>query len=124
MKKILLIEDESLIRRAARRMLKKNGYTVMEASSLSEAKRLIEENLSAIDIVVSDINLGDGNSTTLHAAMLPLLALHFIGWVSMTGGASEEERGYFTEHGVTVIEKSAITADLLDQAIQSAYKRA
>lgn len=105
-------------------MLKKNGYTVMEASSLSEAKRLIEENLSAIDIVVSDINLGDGNSTTLHAAMLPLLALHFIGWVSMTGGASEEERGYFTEHGVTVIEKSAITADLLDQAIQSAYKRA
>ncbi|MDQ5952767.1 MAG: hypothetical protein QG626_897 [Patescibacteria group bacterium] len=104
-------------------MLERRGYSVIEATSLGEAKSLIETNLDSIEVILSDINLGDGNSTGLHAAVLPLLSLHFIGWVSMTGGASQEERQYFTDHGVTVIEKSTLNFDTLQAAITSASKR-
>ncbi len=123
MKKILLIEDDGSIRRSLRRMLERRGYSVIEAASLGEAKPLIETNLDSIEVILSDINLGDGNSTDLHAAVLPLLALHFVGWVSMTGGATQEERQYFTDHGVKVIEKSTLNFDTLQAAITSASKR-
>ncbi|MDA8411745.1 MAG: response regulator [Treponema sp.] len=62
-KTILLVEDEILIAAMERSMLERNGYRVATASSGEKAVRAVEEN-HAIDLVLMDINLGDGMDGT------------------------------------------------------------
>jgi two-component system cell cycle sensor histidine kinase/response regulator CckA len=51
---ILLIEDEDGVRKIAQTILKRNGYTVLEARNAEQAVALCEEHLD-IGLVVSDI---------------------------------------------------------------------
>ena len=39
MQKILVVEDESVIRVALRRLLERNGYDISEAGSVQEAEK-------------------------------------------------------------------------------------
>jgi signal transduction histidine kinase/CheY-like chemotaxis protein len=52
---VLLVEDEESVRRAARRILEKHGYRVLEASQGQEALMLCEEHKLSIHIVVTDV---------------------------------------------------------------------
>jgi len=52
---ILIVEDEEPIRRAARRVLEKHGYTVMLASDGEEALDLYPQHQDEIDLVISDV---------------------------------------------------------------------
>lgn len=56
---ILLLEDDENVNRGISFSLKKSGYTVFEAETLSEAKKIAKEVI--IDIAICDINLPDGN---------------------------------------------------------------
>lgn len=56
---ILLVEDEPNILRTNRRILEREGYTVLCATNLSEARTLLQEN--SPDALVLDILLPDGN---------------------------------------------------------------
>jgi len=58
-KTILLVEDEKILALAESRMLQKNGYQVITASSGEEALKLIQDH-TAIDLILMDINLGSG----------------------------------------------------------------
>jgi PAS domain S-box-containing protein len=51
---VLLIEDEEPVRRAARRILEKLGYTVIEAANGRAALHVFEEQGARIDVVVTD----------------------------------------------------------------------
>ena len=55
MHKILIVEDESVIRTALRRLLERNGYQISEAGSVQSAER--EHNLGDFDLVISDLRL-------------------------------------------------------------------
>ena len=57
--KILLIDDEEATRFGFSRYLSKVGYTVQEASCLSEAKEALQS--QRFDAVLLDLNLPDGN---------------------------------------------------------------
>ncbi len=55
MNRILIIEDEVVIRNAVRRLLEKNGYGVSEAGSVEEAES--QYRLQAFDLIISDVRL-------------------------------------------------------------------
>ena len=53
--RILLVEDEPNVRRIARRILERNGYTVLEASNGHEALHLLEHRREPIALVLTDL---------------------------------------------------------------------
>jgi CheY-like chemotaxis protein len=53
-RKVLVVEDDELVRRVARRALESGGYAVVEAANVDEALCLLEGG-SAVDLVLSDV---------------------------------------------------------------------
>ena len=52
---ILIVEDETIIRSALRRLLERNQYQVSEAGSVQEASDSF--NVAEFDLVISDLRL-------------------------------------------------------------------
>ncbi|MDD3517541.1 MAG: sigma-54 dependent transcriptional regulator [Chromatiales bacterium] len=61
MNRILIVEDESVIRRALKRLLEREGYLVTEAEGLERAQTHCGE--AAFDLIISDLRLPDGEGT-------------------------------------------------------------
>ena len=54
---ILLVEDDDALRRLACRMLRRSGYTVLEARDAREGERVSREYRAGIDLLVTDVVL-------------------------------------------------------------------
>jgi PAS domain S-box-containing protein len=52
---ILVVEDEELVRRMARRALERCGYRVLEARDGAEALAIVRENRGDVDLVLTDL---------------------------------------------------------------------
>jgi len=52
---VLLVEDDPMVRTLIERILKKNGFRVLTASSGNEAIALLDENKSPVDLLISDV---------------------------------------------------------------------
>lgn len=52
---ILVVEDEPMVRKLACRILRSNGYTVLEAGNGIEALQMFERHQKAIQLVVTDV---------------------------------------------------------------------
>ena len=63
MSKILIVEDESIIRNALRKLLERNQYEVNEAPSVKEATSKF--NLKDFDLIISDLRLPGAPGTDL-----------------------------------------------------------
>ena len=75
MHKILVVEDESVIRTALRRLLERNGYQISEAGSVQEAEN--DHKLDEFDLVISDLRLPGSPGTDLikKAGDVPVLIM-------------------------------------------------
>jgi DNA-binding NtrC family response regulator len=75
MQQILVVEDESVIRTALRRLLERNDYQVSEAGSVLEAES--NHNLNEFDLVISDLRLPGAPGTDLikKAGDVPVLIM-------------------------------------------------
>ncbi|PLW67916.1 sigma-54-dependent transcriptional regulator [Pseudohalioglobus lutimaris] len=75
MQKVLVVEDESVIRTALRRLLERNGYEVSEAGSVQQAEA--DFNLGDYDLVISDLRLPGAPGTDLirKAGDVPVLIM-------------------------------------------------
>ena len=62
MSRILVVEDEKIIRQAVKRLLEREGHEIFEADSLHVAKEL---NFSDYELIISDLRLPGGNGTDL-----------------------------------------------------------
>jgi len=62
-KKVLIVDDEYLIRYSLKKLIEREGYAVFTAGSGHEALRLFEEQRP--DIVILDIRLPDSNGLSL-----------------------------------------------------------
>ena len=51
----MVVDDEPGVRHLAAAMLRRAGYTVIEAGDAAEAERLADEQTSAIDVLLTDI---------------------------------------------------------------------
>jgi DNA-binding NtrC family response regulator len=75
MSRILIVEDESIIRSALRRLLEKNGYEVSDAGSVAEACEGFS--LDSFDLIITDLRLPGAPGTDLIglAGSVPVLIM-------------------------------------------------
>ncbi len=75
MSKILIVEDEIIIRTALRKLLSRNKYDVKEAASVKEATG--KYNLDSFDLIISDLRLPGAPGTDLiqMAGEVPVLIM-------------------------------------------------
>jgi CheY-like chemotaxis protein len=57
---ILLVEDETNLRKATRMLLEMNGYVVLEAANGIDALRIWDEHAKRIGLLLSDMTMPDG----------------------------------------------------------------
>ena len=62
---VLLIEDDDSLRRLVRRMLERNGFAVLEASTHEAAQQLFLENVDRIAAIVTDVVMPGGSGKEL-----------------------------------------------------------
>lgn len=66
---VLLVEDDSMTRASALRILRRGGYRVLEAASPGEALLLAEEHRGEIDLVLTDVVMPHLNGPQLVARL-------------------------------------------------------
>jgi two-component system cell cycle sensor histidine kinase/response regulator CckA len=66
---VLVVDDESAVRRFAVRVLQREGYLVMEASDGAEALNLFRVDGTSVEVVVSDIVMPRLNGVELMQAL-------------------------------------------------------
>jgi PAS domain S-box-containing protein len=69
---ILLVEDEYAVRNLARRILQKNGYTVLEANNSGEALPICEQYKGLIHLMITDVVLPQMSDQQLVKRLAPL----------------------------------------------------
>lgn len=80
---LLLIEDESLLSAELLRHFRREGWEVVEAASLQQARRLLVEQQVQPLVVLSDMSLADGNALDLMESVRSQAA--GAEWVFLTG---------------------------------------
>ena len=75
MQKILVVEDESVIRTALRRLLERSGYRISEAGSVQQAEA--DYSFADFDLIISDLRLPGAPGTDLikKAGDVPVLIM-------------------------------------------------
>jgi PAS domain S-box-containing protein len=99
---VLVIEDDSEVRKLASSMLSRQGYTVLEAASGSEALRVWRRHAASIDMILTDVVMPSMDGPELAAelkAQRPDLKVLYM------SGYTEDVLG---KHGVTVSESTFI----------------
>ncbi|NUN49331.1 MAG: response regulator [Candidatus Brocadiae bacterium] len=69
---ILLVEDEQVVRRYVRTVLKASGYRVLEAGGPEEALQVAQAQTTPIHLVITDVVMPDGNGRELSAKLAVL----------------------------------------------------
>lgn len=69
-KTILLVEDEALIAMFELKKLQEKGYTVIHVGSGEKAVETVRDNKNSIDLILMDIDLGNGIDGTEAAAII------------------------------------------------------
>jgi PAS domain S-box-containing protein len=119
---ILLVEDEDHVRAVASRILRRNGYTVLEARTGPEALQIWRETSAIIDLVVTDMVMPDmgGRELANHVRRdHPRTPLLFMSGYTEDGafqrGVLEPGESYlekpFGEEGLTRMVRQALAAE-------------
>lgn len=121
--RVLLVDDDDMVRMVARRELRRSGtpLELADAPTLKRAREIIQKH--AVDCVLLDLNLPDGNGAHLAEELLsgprpPAL-------VVLTAEASPGLGAALLQLGVEdFIHKAALCTDELRWAVQHALRRA
>ena len=62
---VLLVDDEADDRQLVREALRSSGYTVLEADSVQRCTAVFERNQDAVQLLIADVSLEDGNGCDL-----------------------------------------------------------
>ena len=112
---ILLVEDELSVRHVASRILRRKGYTVVEASNGTEALRRCAERNAQFDLIVTDIVMPEMGGLELAQRVR---ATNPDALILFTSGYTEDavQRRSFLEPGAAFIEKPFTPARLAQRA--------
>lgn len=109
MEHVLLVEDESVLRKIVCTFLRAEGYIVGETDSVEGAKRIIDTEL--IDLIVADFRLGKDTANDLYQWVLekyPRLSGRFIvisGWPDIKGFPYFLEKPFRVDELIKVIRQ-------------------
>ena len=117
---VLLVEDEEAVRRLARRVLERQGYTVLEARNGRDAVALVATHERPIDLVLTDMVMPEMSARALVeelAAARPTLRVLY-----MSGYTDDEilRRGLLDPD--TSLLSKPFTADALAEAVRAALE--
>jgi len=90
MSRILIVEDEAIIRSALRRLLERHDHRVSEAGSVAEAVALEPQ---GFDLVISDLRLPGEPGTELIARAAPVPVLIMTSYASMRSAVEALKQG-------------------------------
>jgi two-component system, cell cycle sensor histidine kinase and response regulator CckA len=100
---ILLVDDENVVRSVTGSVLRRLGYDVHEAKSVTEAREMIERRAGRFDLLLSDVTLPDGNGFDVAETFR---AHHPAKPIIFTSGYSEQEVvGRARSEGASFLEK-------------------
>ena len=68
---ILVVEDDALVRRVARRILTSVGYTILEAADGHQALQVVADHPGEIDLLLTDVIMPGMNGKELAERMIP-----------------------------------------------------
>ncbi|MEO8053882.1 MAG: ATP-binding protein [Acidobacteriota bacterium] len=109
---VLLVEDDDAVRRFARTVLERSGYTVYEASSGAEAVKVARPNAPKIGIVVSDVVMPEMSGMVLKRRLEGLGVKAPVLFISGHPADAVAMRGVETE-GAAFLQKPFTHGDLL-----------
>lgn len=112
--KILIVDDEEMIRNICRRALIKKGYEVISASDGEEAVSVFEENSSDIGCVVLDLKMPKMDGITAFREMRKIKP--DIKVILTSGYTENEASGLFSDEGLNgFIQKPYIIKELVEE---------
>ncbi len=91
MSRILVVEDEVVIRQAVRRLLERHGYDVTEAGSVADAEASSE--LASFDMVIADLRLPGAPGTDIIAKCAPAPVLIMTSYGSVKSAVESMKLG-------------------------------
>src|SRR5438105_7786478 len=91
MNRILVVEDEPVIRQALRRLLERHAYNVQEAGSVNEAQT--HHDLSSFDLVIADLRLPGAPGTEIIAKCAPVPVLIMTSYGSVKSAVESMKLG-------------------------------
>jgi two-component system response regulator AtoC len=119
---LLIIEDEALLGSELNRHYRKAGWTVQWARSLAEARRMLEDSDFEPLLVLSDMNLPDGNALDL---LETVRSRHAHGeWLFLTGYGSVPDSVRALRLGAYEFLEKPCELERLDLAVASAVRSA
>lgn len=118
MKTILIVEDDRILNRGVSFALKKEGYEIISAYSLEEAKNVIIKN--DINFLLLDINLPDGSGLDLCEQISDIMDFPI---VFFTANDTEEDMIKGFERGCDDYISKPFSMDILKLKINAILKR-
>jgi CheY-like chemotaxis protein len=113
---VLLVEDDEQVRRVARGILTRNGYTVLEARDADEAVRFCEARSSAIDLLLSDVVMPQVSGPELADRLVLLRPAMKVLFMSGYSSDAVAHRGVLRE-GTAFIQKP-LTPETLTRKVR------
>ena len=129
-KTILLVEDEAIIAMNDSIKLKEHGYNIIHVLTGQKAIEVVNDNKNEIDLILMDINLGEGIDGTEAAKII--LEEHDIPLLFLSSYTAREivdrtenvtSYGYVVKNGITVLDASIKMAFRLHEAYQDLKKQ-
>lgn len=112
-RKVLVVEDDASSRYGLRSLLEAEGYSVVEAASLSDAENVVRS--SALDAVILDITLPDGDGAEWLRLWTKREGPPSFPVIALTGITADEDTRRIEQSGVsTVLQKPVNVGQLLE----------
>jgi len=119
-KTILLVEDDVILALSEMRQLKKEGYEVLHSDSGENSIQVVRELAGAIDLILMDVDLGDGIDGTVAAQeILKEFSIPVVFLSSHTEPEVVEKTEKITSYGYVVKNTGAT---VLNTSIKMAFK--
>ena len=102
-RRVLLVEDEDMVRKVLMRMLSSRGYDVKTASSVSEAEALFDDPGNDFELLITDVMIPQGSGHALARNLVarnPALRVLFVSGYSGGGpieGIEAEQVRFLTK---------------------------
>lgn len=118
-KRVLIVDDEELLLKSLIRTMKAQGeYTILTATTVKEALRVIQAEDAPVDLVISDYCLPDGTTEDILAKVTSLKLIPLL--IVMSGMAVPQQTFHLGQSGVAAF----LTKPFSNAALEAALGKA
>ncbi|MBF0281672.1 MAG: response regulator [Zetaproteobacteria bacterium] len=113
--KIMIVDDEMMIRKYYVMLLESKGYTTLEAANGYEALEKIL--IDPCDVLMVDINMPKMDGLTMVKEIRSRDGFHHLPVIMISAEEGDADKDSAFEHGVSIYLQKPVKADLLLQSV-------